>query len=135
MTVALAGQIGAVLTLLGVIAGLVVGRRQRTAAADLTEAQADEITERIYARIVERLESEVARLTAQVGALEQRVAELDAALRDRTAELLLVRAERDAALAELARVRAQLDERSHALDNARQRAAACRACPLTTPTT
>jgi len=75
------------------IVGAVVGRRQRSAGADLTEAQADEIVERIYGRIVDRLQSEVERLTAQVSSLETKVAALDEALRNRTAELLLVRAD------------------------------------------
>ncbi|GGN96218.1 hypothetical protein GCM10010112_87280 [Actinoplanes lobatus] len=47
------------------LAGVLVGRRQRKAGAELNEAQADEITERIYSRIVERLEAEVSRLTAK----------------------------------------------------------------------
>jgi len=118
------------LGLVGTLAGVLVGRRLRRATADLSEAQADEITERIYGRIVERLEAEVARLTAQVGTLEQKVAALDEALRNRTAELLLVRAERDAAVAELARARAQLDEREARLKQART--IACRVCPLNT---
>ncbi|MET8147610.1 hypothetical protein ACIBSW_06755 [Actinoplanes sp. NPDC049668] len=121
----------AALALLGTLAGVLVGRRQRRATADLSEAQADEITERIYGRIVERLETEVARLTAQVGSLEQRVAALDEALRHRTAELDRVTSERDRALAELAELRTQLQARTDEL--AELRATPCRACPPGTP--
>lgn len=76
---------------------------------ELTEAQAEQIRTAIYNQLVDQLNGEIARLRDRVADLETRLTQLDMALREKSAELVGVQAERDqlriqiaAAVAELA---------------------------------
>lgn len=92
----------------GGLLGWVLTRKQRSATVELTDAQADQIRQDIYERLVEQLRGEIGRLQARVGDLEQRLAVLDAALAAKSAELAGTQAERDGLKMQLAAATAEL---------------------------
>ncbi|HEY9418210.1 MAG TPA: hypothetical protein VIQ30_25905 [Pseudonocardia sp.] len=86
----------------GGVLGWALTRRQRNATIELTDAQADQIRQDIYEKLVAQLKGEIGRLQARVADLEQRLAVLDAALAAKSAELAGTQAERDALKMQLA---------------------------------
>lgn len=86
-------------------------RRQSRATVELTEAQADQIRQAIYDQLVEQLRGEITRLQGRVSDLEQRLSSLDLALREKSAELVGVQAERDQLRIQLASAHAELQAR------------------------
>jgi predicted RNase H-like nuclease (RuvC/YqgF family) len=86
-------------------------RRESAATVELTEAQADQIRTGIYDKIVEQLRGEIGRLQGRVSELEHRLGQLDLALREKSAELVGVQAERDQLRIQLAAAHAELQAR------------------------
>ena len=97
--------------LVGALAGHVAGRRGRDATVELTEAQADQIRTSIYDKLVAQLQGEITRLQGRVSELEHRLSQLDLALREKSAELVGVQAERDQLRIQLAAAHAELQAR------------------------
>lgn len=91
--------------------GLLVGRKQRAATVELTEDQAEEIRAKIWRQLNDDLRAEIIRLQGRITDLETRLASLDLALREKTAELAATQAERDALRTQLAVAQASLAER------------------------
>lgn len=91
---------------------VLTGRRRESAATtELSEAQADQIRQSIYDKLVEQLRGEIGRLQTRVAELEHRLAALDQALREKSAELVGVQAERDQLRIQLAAAHAELQAR------------------------
>lgn len=91
---------------------LLTGRRRETAATvELTEAQADQIRQTILDQLVAQLRGEITRLQGRVSELEHRLGQLDLALREKSAELVGVQAERDQLRIQLAAAHAELQAR------------------------
>lgn len=94
-------------------------RRESAATVELTEAQADQIRQSIYDRLVEQLHGEITRLQGRVADLEARLAQLDLALREKSAELVGVQAERDQLRIQLAAKQAELQAREREIGDLR----------------
>lgn len=107
----LAAIVGGGTGLLGTFAGLLVGRRQRSATVELTEEQAEQIRASVWKQINDELRDELRRLRERVTDLETRLASLDLAHREQSAELAATQAERDALRTQLAVAQAALAER------------------------
>lgn len=90
---------------------LLTGRRQTAATVELTEAQADQIRQTILDQLVAQLRGEITRLQGRVSELEHRLGQLDLALREKSAELVGVQAERDQLRIQLAAAHAELQAR------------------------
>jgi len=86
-------------------------RREAAATVELNEAQADQIRQSIYDRLVEQLRGEITRLQGRVTELEHKLGQLDLALREKSAELVGVQAERDQLRIQLAAAHAELQAR------------------------
>ena len=86
-------------------------RKESAATVELTEVQADQIRQSIYDRLVEQLRGEITRLQGRVSELEHRLGQLDMALREKSAELVGVQAERDQLRIQLAAAHAELQAR------------------------
>lgn len=100
-----------------------LARRNNNAAAELTEAQAEQVRTEIWARLQTSLAGEIDRLQRQLADVGTRLAVVEAALVEKSAQLRAAEIERDrlredkaALTAELAEVRAQLN--------------ACRSCTI-----
>lgn len=86
-------------------------RRESAATVELTEAQAEQIRTSIYDKLVDRMQGEITRLQGRVAELEHRLSALDLALREKSAELVGVQAERDQLRIQLAAAHAELQAR------------------------
>lgn len=100
-----------------------LARRNNTATAELTEAQAEQVRTQIWAQLQTSLAGEVDRLQQQLAAVGARLAVVESALIEKSGQLRAAEIERDrlredkaALTAELAEVRAQLN--------------ACRTCTI-----
>jgi chromosome segregation ATPase len=102
----IAGVLGS--TAGGGLLGWALTHKQRNATVELTDAQADQIRQDIYERLVAQLKGEIGRLQSRVSDLEQRLAVLDAALAAKSAELAGTQAERDGLKMQLAAATAEI---------------------------
>jgi predicted RNase H-like nuclease (RuvC/YqgF family) len=94
-----------------------LARRQTKSTVELNEAQADQIRQTIYDQLVARLQGEITRLQGRVTELEQRLSVLDLALREKSAELVGVQAERDQLRVELAAALAELQAKEREISD------------------
>lgn len=86
-------------------------RKQRSATIELTEEQAEQIRGQVWKQLNDDLRAEIIRLQGRINDLETRLASLDRALRETSAQLAATQAERDSLRTQLAVARAQLEAR------------------------
>lgn len=118
--------------LVGPSIGIVVGgavtwlttRKQSNATVELNEAQAEQIRQSVYDKIIVRLEGEISRLTNRVTELESRLSHFDTALREKSQELIAVQTERDQLRVQLAATQAELQAREREIGELRTAMAA-----------
>lgn len=87
---------------------LLTRRRVDTAQVELTEAQAEQIRGKVWLDLNDTLRAEMIRLQGRITGLETRLASLDRALRETSAELAATQAERDGLRIQLAVAQAEL---------------------------
>lgn len=121
----LVAVVGAAGSLLAHPVTWVLGRRSAAAAAELTDAQAERVRTEIWTQLQTSLASEVERLQGQLTQVMSRLALVEAALMERSAQLRATEIERDALRTERAALAAERDA-------LRVQLLACRSCTVTT---
>ncbi|WP_320069746.1 hypothetical protein [Micromonospora sp. RTGN7] len=115
--------VGGVAALLGLPITWWLARRNNSATAELTEAQAEQVRTQIWAQLQTSLREEVARLHRQLADVSARLATIELALVEKSAQLRATEIERDRLREEKAALTAELHE-------VRAQLVACRSCTV-----
>lgn len=107
-------------------------RRVDRATVELTEEQAEQIRGQVWRQLNDDLRAEIIRLQGRITDLESRLASLDSALREKSAELAATQTERDSLRVQLAVATAQLEAKEREIGDLKGMVAAANAYP--TPT-